>query len=111
MIYHLILPDDWAAAQAAGVYEPPSLSAENFIHFSTREQVVGTANRFYSQHNQMLLLAVDDTKLGDMLKFEDLYIHGALFPHLYGPLDLNQVIAVYELAKSDSGAFELPGSL
>ena len=37
IIYHLTGRDAWAAAQAAGEYEAPSLADEGFIHCSADE--------------------------------------------------------------------------
>ncbi len=111
MIFHLITPAEWEAAQKQQQYEPASLLAEGFIHFSTLAQLLATANRFYAEHAEMLILAVDEHVLDTKLIFEDLYGHGASFPHLYGPLELEQVMQVHHMTKDESGAFVLPNPL
>ena len=46
-IYHITPLEEWERARAAGSYQANSLHSEGFIHCSTREQVIPTANRFY----------------------------------------------------------------
>ena len=57
--------------------------ADGFIHFSTAEQVRETAARHFAGQDGLLLVAIDDAKLGPALKYE-VSRGGALFPHLYG---------------------------
>ena len=47
MILHITTPRRLATGAKDGVYIPASLKNEGFIHPSTPEQVVATANRFY----------------------------------------------------------------
>ena len=54
-----------------------------------------------------MLLEVDANRLGDGLKWEKSR-GGALFPHLYGPLDLAAVISVMKLELADDGSHLLP---
>ncbi len=45
-IYHITARTDWDAARQSGEYCADSLDDEGFIHASTQEQVLRTANRF-----------------------------------------------------------------
>lgn len=93
IVYHLIGATEWAEAEAAGEYRPPSLGAEGFIHFSSAEQVPGTSMRYYRDVPALLVLAVATEMLTAELRWEDLAGTGT-FPHLYGPLPLASVISV-----------------
>lgn len=95
MIYHLTPRHTWQQAQEAGVYTADSLASEGFIHFSTANQVVATANRFYRRQPDLVLLIVDPLKLTAELVYEESE-PGQFFPHLYGPLNLDAVLAVYD---------------
>ncbi|HET9074457.1 MAG TPA: DUF952 domain-containing protein [Solirubrobacteraceae bacterium] len=95
MIFHIAPESDWEAAIAAGAYAADSLSTEGFIHFSNAEQVARVAGVRFSGRDDLLLLCVEPERLRAPLRYEP----GApdsqeLFPHLYGPLELDAVAAV-----------------
>ena len=109
MIFHLIDAAAWDTALERGEHRPPSLAAQGFVHLSRQEQVLGTANRFFSGRTDLLLLHVDDTQLTDGLKYEE-GEPGELFPHLYRPLPVAAVLKVVPMTPTASGNFvELPG--
>jgi uncharacterized protein (DUF952 family) len=95
MIYHIINRTTWQQAQAAGVYQPPSLASEGFIHFSKLEQVEATVARFYANERDLLLLEVAESKLTARLIYERATDVAELFPHLYGALNLEAVVRVF----------------
>ncbi len=121
-IFHITARAHWQAAQTAGCYTAPSLAVEGFIHLSRADQVIGVANAFYRGQPGQVLLEVDTTCLGADLRWE-LPAHpggalpqpappdGDLFPHLYGPLSLEAVVAVHDFAPGPDGIFTLPESL
>lgn len=65
--------------------------ADGFVHFSTGDQVKETAARHFSGENDLVLLGVEADTLGDALKWEASR-GGALFPHLYRALRLDDVL-------------------
>lgn len=103
-IYHITDPQQWQKALARGQYVSETFSEEGFIHFSMDSQVLSTANRYYSGVSGLILIKVNVSKLASELKFE-LSPSGDVFPHLYGPLNLDAVEAVYELTVSPNGKF------
>ena len=89
--------EEWADAQRVGKFTgSPEDVRDGFIHFSTREQVAETAARHFSQLTDLVLVMVDADRLGPSLKWERSR-GGALFPHLYAPLDTSAVLTVKEL--------------
>ncbi len=106
-IYHIAAGEDWEAARADGLYAADSLSAEGFIHLSTRAQLLWVAERFYRGRAGLVLLAVDPARLAAELRYETSE-PGQRFPHLYGPLNLDAVVAVYPFAPEPDGSFHLP---
>ena len=98
MLFHIALPEDWSAAQAAGTYTISSrgvtLAEEGYIHCSFAEQVAATAKRFYGDVAEVVLLQIDPEQLTSPVVVEDLVGSGEPFPHIYGPLDLAAVVAV-----------------
>ncbi len=103
-IVHICSSEDWQAAQAAGEYQPESLSNEGFIHFSTPAQAVATANRYYLGRRDLILLWVDSTKLTSELRWEP--SDGDLYPHLYGPLNLDAILTSAEFSPEQDGMFQ-----
>jgi uncharacterized protein (DUF952 family) len=51
-------------------------------------------------------LCIDDSKLNSELRWEQ--SEGTVFPHVYGPLNTNAVIAALDFKEGDDGTFELP---
>jgi glutathione S-transferase len=96
-IFHLAMPDDWADAFLTGEYKMSTrgrtLDEEGFIHASTRDQIEATANRFYADVDQLVLLSIDPSKVPYEIKWEP-PAPGVdeLFPHIYGPLAIGAVV-------------------
>lgn len=96
-VYHLVDPDDWAAAAAGGEYRPASLAAEGFVHFSFAEQVAGSANRHFAEARRLCVVEFDEDRLGAPVVVEDSYGSGTAFPHVYAPIPTSAAIAVHAL--------------
>jgi len=105
-IYHIVTPEHWNYACKIGFYTAPSLSTEGFIHFSYLHQVLATAERYYSQIPDLMVLKVDVTKLSAELKVEQA-AHGGWYPHLYGELNLGAVIGYHPLVRNTGGILEI----
>src|SRR4051794_13490792 len=106
-IYHITSRDAWQQAQAAGSYRADTLSTEGFIHTSTGAQVARTANRFYHGRAGLVLLAIDPVQLSAELRYEAAS-DSELFPHIYGPLNLDAVTAVRDFVPGPDGSFSFP---
>ncbi len=110
-IFHITTREAWTQAQRDGVYRAASLDAVGFIHFSKAEQVVDTANRFYRDQADLVLLVVDAARLLAELRYEPpAEDHGALtsdarFPHLYGALNLDAVIRAVDFPPDEDGSW------
>ena len=93
----------WREAENSGTFSGALIDiADGFIHLSTAGQVEETAARHFAGQTDLLLVAIDSEKLGPALKYEPSR-GGALFPHLYGALDLSAVIWAKPLPLSTNG--------
>ena len=117
-IIHLASNDSWLAAVKGGEYHADSLSIEGFIHCSTASQIVGVANAFYHGLHGLVLLVIDPDKLNADLKWEPPAEpeppharEGKLFPHVYGPINLDAVTNVIPFEPNANGNFTLPPEL
>lgn len=77
-----------AAGQTAGA---PVDLADGYIHFSTAEQLRVTAAKHFAGETGLVLLALEADTLGEALRWEPSR-GGALFPHLYRSLTLQDVL-------------------
>jgi uncharacterized protein (DUF952 family) len=111
-IYHITTRTDWDRAVTAGSYTASSLSHEGFIHASTRDQVVGTANFLFKAVDGLVLLCIQTQRLNVELRYELATGTDQQFPHIYGPINLDAVTAVVDFGPdADSGTFQLPKDL
>lgn len=103
-IYHLVLRPVWEA-NAEQPYRADSLSHEGFIHCSFADQVAGSANRFYADADDLLLLHIDAARLSSPLR-EEASGSGELFPHIHGPLNREAVVQVQPLTRGADGLWQ-----
>ncbi len=108
-ILHITTRAAWDAAQHGGEYRADSLHREGFIHCSTPAQVVRTAHRFYRGQHDLVLLLIDSAELQADLRYEA--ADHDLFPHIYGPLNLDAVLDVLPFPPREDGTFALPPAL
>ncbi len=115
MIFHIISQSEWNAARDAGTYKPASLATEGFIHCSTSDQIVETANLFYAGRRDLVLLCIEEDKLAAPVKFEAPAAGPTRtstgFPHIFGPLNLDAVASVVDFPCANDGFFALPNQL
>ncbi len=108
LIHHFCPRADWAAARAAGVYEAESLATQGFIHFSPRDHVHVSATERARGRTDLVVLEVDEALLSRPAVWEDgdpPHPDGRQFPHVYGPVPVEAVVAVQDLRPSADGGF------
>jgi uncharacterized protein (DUF952 family) len=104
MIYHITSKQEWASAQEQGEYTAPSLQTEGFIHCSTAAQVIHVANAFYRGRTDLVLLKLAEDRIKSQVKWEapagppaQGISESDSFPHIYGTINLDAVIAVLDI--------------
>lgn len=107
-IYHICSQSDWEAAKRAGFYTQFShKSDDQFIHFSTKSQVMGSLELFFAGREDLVLLSVQTASLGEALLWERIP-DGRIFPHLYSDLSLHNVDTAVVLPLDGEGRHVLP---
>jgi glutathione S-transferase len=101
-IFHIAQVADWRAAQRSGDYRVStlgrSLADEGFIHASRRDQVDGVRTLFYADPSlRLVLLEIDPVRLDVEVRLEVPPGADEAFPHIYGPLGIDAVVAVRDL--------------
>ncbi|MBN1813927.1 MAG: DUF952 domain-containing protein [Anaerolineae bacterium] len=119
IIYHLVTESEFRA-QAKGIeYIPTRFDQDGFIHCTGEpDTLLAVANDYFSSvEESVLVLVIETAKLTAEVRFEPpasiegsgtSHLEGGqLFPHIYGPLNLDAVTEIGALRKSD-GAYRWP---
>lgn len=102
-IFKILRPAEWQAFGAARRFEgSPDDLRDGFIHFSTAAQISGTLSRHFTTEPEIVILRVASAPLGDGLRWEPSR-QGALFPHLYRPLRMEEVGESWTLQREADG--------
>lgn len=110
-IFKIAEAEAWAEAARAGAFSGSADDVrDGYIHFSTADQLKGTLAKHYAGRAGLLLAAVDAESLGEALRWEPAR-NGALFPHLYGPLLIEDIAGLWPLPLSADGQHALPEGL
>lgn len=92
LVYKIFRRPEWDALCAEGrTLGAPIDRADGYIHLSTAAQVVQTAAKHFADESDLVLVAVEAEALGPALRWEPSR-GGDLFPHLYRPLALEDVV-------------------
>lgn len=116
LIYHITDAEAWAKAQTAGEVVAESLATEGFIHCSRAAQLLSVAQRFFPDVDGLLVLAIDEERVRDLLVNEgpagvgDPFAHD-VFPHLYGAFPATAVVAAAPLTVDSNHNFVWPAAL
>lgn len=111
VIYKISSRDAWLAAVASGTFQGSADDLrDGYIHFSTRDQLAATLAKHFAGQTDLMIIAFDASSLGPALKWEASR-GGALFPHLYAPLDVTLARQTWLLAVAVDGVSTLPEAL
>ena len=106
LIYKIAPKSLWEDAVAQGAFTgAPVDLADGYIHFSTADQSRETAAKHFAGQNDLVLVVIDADGLGDALKWEPSR-GGALFPHLYRALRMDEVHSVHPLPLTSDGSHD-----
>jgi uncharacterized protein (DUF952 family) len=117
MICHITTRAAWEAAKVSGEFRPPEFADHGMVHCSTPEQVLLIANAFFRGKTGLLLLIIDPARLESPVRWEPPdanlgrlpgFTENAVFPHVYGPINLDAVVRTVSLDPTETGSFILP---
>ena len=116
MIYHITSLRGWREGQQRGEYWADSLEDEGFVHCSTDTQVLPVAEKYYQGQRGLFVLMIDPSLLSPALKWEPPsgrtpppgVPEGDLFPHVYGPINLDAIVKFFDLKTNPDGKYVLP---
>lgn len=107
-IYKILRDAEWKTLCSQGESDGAPIDRQDgYIHFSTAPQTTETLEKHFTGEDGLILLALESEALGPALKWEPSR-GGALFPHLYAPLRLADVIWSAPIAVASHGRHHLP---
>lgn len=105
--YKVLTADQMTELEAGQFDGAPIDQSDGYIHLSTRDQLTETVDKHFAGQTDLWVAAVDLAAHGDAIRWE-VSRGGAEFPHLYGQLTLETVIAYSPLERDEDGAVRLP---
>ena len=109
-LVHIAPRDQWQQSRATA-YVPDEFESDGFVHLSALHQVLIPANRFYRDRSDLVAVVLDSRILGDSVVWEAGTDTVERFPHLYGAITPDAVIAEVDFEPEPDGGFLLPDEL
>ena len=94
LIYHIVLPEDWAAFDT-DLYFAPSLASEGFIHCSFEHQLDAVIGRYYGNRDRVVVLEIESDRLMSRTVNEP-STNSEIYPHIYGPINRDAIVRTFE---------------
>ena len=91
-------------------YVPADFERDGFIHCTDGERrLADTLSAYYSKsHDDWLVLYIDKDRVEAPIKYAD---PERVFPHIYGPLNRDAIVAVRPIGRMEDGRFWAPQRL
>jgi uncharacterized protein (DUF952 family) len=106
--YKVLLGTQMAELELTGRFAGAAIDlADGYIHLSTADQLTETVDKHFAGQDDLHVAAVDLAALGDAIRWEPSR-GGQLFPHLYGELTLDVIIAYGPLVRGHHGVVTPP---
>lgn len=110
--FHLVPLEYYEANPPNQPYLPAPMAEgrENFIHCTDgAANLAATGNRFYAADPRpFIVLIIDLPKVEAPVKYEDPH---KIFPHIYGPLNRDAIIAIRAVERTPDGKFLPPAEV
>ena len=100
-VFKICSREEWHIAVDNGIYKGSALDlSDGFIHLSTRDQVVETAQLHFRGLDDLVLVAIDPNGLD--IRYEESR-NGQMFPHLYSDLPVESALNVQSILLDEKG--------
>ncbi len=105
--FKVLTEAEMKALEAGTFAGAPVDVADGYIHLSTAAQLTETVDKHFAGQSDLWVAEVDLAVLGDAVRWAESR-GGQLFPHIYGPLTLDAVVAYSPLERDADGTVKLP---
>ena len=105
VVYRVISKEDWKIAKQVGrVPRCGSDERDGYVHLSTAETMLQTANLYFEPAEEPLIIELQSQALGKSLRWEKVASQNQSFPHLYAEgIPYHAVTACIELVVHNQG--------
>jgi uncharacterized protein (DUF952 family) len=103
MILHVAPGEMWRTALTSGHYD-----SSPFVHCSTGRQVRIPWRTLYATTDDLILLLIDDGAIDAPVRYEAAVAGEEAFPHVYGPIPVQAVVAAEPIEPWMASALALP---
>ena len=108
-VYKICSKSEWSSAKKKGQFKGSEMDLKDgFIHFSERNQVQGTLNKFFINKKNLLLLKVKTIGLKSLIWEQG--SDGNMFPHLYSSFDISNVCDELDITLNEDASHTLPSN-
>ena len=94
IILHALTKTLWDKYENNSLYGTDSVEKFGFIHCSDLDTYHLVAPNFKDEKDEMILLVIDTSRVLSKIIWEDLKNDGVTFPHIYGPLNKDSIVAI-----------------
>jgi len=91
-IFHITEQATWEAAKCALSYDGDTLSSDGFIHCCFLEQIDNVLENWFKGKRDLVILEINPEKLNSPVKYENIEGGQEMFPHIYGPINIDAVV-------------------
>ena len=113
-IYHIVTEADYREQSDERRYLPADFAASGFVHCALEASVIAVANDYYAAiDGVLLLLRIDPGRLSSPVRYEAAapdpaagsshLATAAVFPHVYGPIDIEAIDGIGVLTRGVDG--------
>ena len=110
IIYHGTPKRYFQGLDPAAPYTPADYAKDGFIHTTEgREAVSIVLTNFYKSSPELwVILFIDRDRVRSPVRYDD---PAEVFPHIYGPLNRDAIVAVHDIGRAADGTFLKPREL
>lgn len=104
LTWHLALRASWDSQRRSPLYRPESFADDGFIHCTDgEERLLVPANAYYRHDARAYVaLVIELARVTATVRYDD---DACIYPHIYGPLEVDAVGEVREARRAADGTF------
>lgn len=110
LTYHATPKTHWDALDPDESYLPRDFETDGFIHCTDGAEALSIVLTTYyrDEPGDWVVLYVDADQITSPMRYDD---PAEVFPHVYGPINRDAIVAVKEIGRAADGTFLRPQAL
>lgn len=110
LTYHATTKAHWDTLDPSEPYLPRDFDADGFIHCTDGAEALSIVLTTYYKHEpgEWIVLYLDADRITSPVSYDD---PAEIFPHIYGPINRDAIMAAKEIGRAPDGTFLRPRPL